>query len=174
VISRPTRFLFSISPELPLTDSELLNCSLATLSLTPAWPFHKSKSNSRYDLRSVDQSLLVSIPIWGPTPDLYYCETVAGWFKWGALSDEKTCVIYDYWRSSPAHSWCVESRGTHDHILFSQIRDSTNLEGQVPVFLSPRKTVAQLCSQALGSLFVVSYYSQGYGGNIRIHLHRFL
>jgi hypothetical protein len=31
-----------------------------------------------------------------------------------------------------------ESRGTHDHILLSQIRDSPNPEGQVPVFISPR------------------------------------
>jgi hypothetical protein len=31
-----------------------------------------------------------------------------------------------------------ESRGTHDHILLSQIRDSPNPEGQVPVFISPK------------------------------------
>jgi hypothetical protein len=31
-----------------------------------------------------------------------------------------------------------ESRGTDDHILLSQIRDSPNLEGQVPVFSLPR------------------------------------
>jgi hypothetical protein len=37
-----------------------------------------------------------------------------------------------------------ESRGTHDHILLSQIRDSPNLEGQVSVFLSPRKKVTRL------------------------------
>jgi hypothetical protein len=30
-----------------------------------------------------------------------------------------------------------ESRGTHDHILLSQIQDSPNLEGQVHVFISP-------------------------------------
>jgi hypothetical protein len=59
-----------------------------------------------------------------------------------------------------------ESRGT-DHILLSQIRDSPNLEGQVPVFISPRDRVAQLYSQALGSLFVASYDSQGYDGGIR-------
>jgi hypothetical protein len=64
-----------------------------------------------------------------------------------------------------------ESRGTHDHILVSQIRDSPNLEGQVPVFISPRNRVAQLYTQALGSLFVVSYCSQGYGGSIRPRLH---
>jgi hypothetical protein len=37
-----------------------------------------------------------------------------------------------------------ESRGTHDHILLSQIRDSSNLERQVPVFTTPRNRVAQI------------------------------
>jgi hypothetical protein len=64
-----------------------------------------------------------------------------------------------------------EFRSTHDHILLSQIRGSPNLEGQVPVFISPRERVAQLYSQALGSLFVASYDSQGYGGDIRPRLH---
>jgi hypothetical protein len=55
-----------------------------------------------------------------------------------------------------------ESRGTLDHILLFQIRDSTNLEGQVPVFISSRKRVARLCPQALGPLSVTSYNTQGY------------
>jgi hypothetical protein len=46
-----------------------------------------------------------------------------------------------------------ESRGTHDHILLSLIRDSRNLEGQVPVFISSRNRLAQLYLQELGSLF---------------------
>jgi hypothetical protein len=37
-----------------------------------------------------------------------------------------------------------ESRGAHDHILLSQIRESSNLEGPVHVFISPRNRVAQL------------------------------
>jgi hypothetical protein len=37
-----------------------------------------------------------------------------------------------------------ESCETYDHILLSQIQDSPNLEGQVPVFISPRNRVAQL------------------------------
>jgi hypothetical protein len=45
-----------------------------------------------------------------------------------------------------------EFRGTHDHILLSQIRDPPNLEGQVPVFIFPRNRVAQLYPQAPGSL----------------------
>jgi hypothetical protein len=53
-----------------------------------------------------------------------------------------------------------ESRGTHDHILLPQIPDSSNLEGQVPVFISPR-------NRAMGFLFVSPYDLQGYSGGIR-------
>jgi hypothetical protein len=60
-----------------------------------------------------------------------------------------------------------ESRGTHDHVLFSQIRDSTNLDDQAPVFVSRRK----LYPQVVGSVFITSYDSQGYGGGIRTRLH---
>jgi hypothetical protein len=49
--------------------------------------------------------------------------------------------------------------------------DSPNLEGQVTVFISPRNRVAQIYPRALGSLSVVSYDSQGYGGGILIRLH---
>jgi hypothetical protein len=41
-----------------------------------------------------------------------------------------------------------ESRGTHDHNLPSQIRDSPDLEGQLPVFISLRNSVARLYPQA--------------------------
>jgi hypothetical protein len=37
-----------------------------------------------------------------------------------------------------------ESPRTHDHILLCQFRDSPNLEGQVPVLISPTNRVAQL------------------------------
>jgi hypothetical protein len=48
--------------------------------------------------------------------------------------------------------------------------DFPNLEGQVPVFISPRNRVAQLYPRALGSLFVASYDSQDYGGGILTRL----
>jgi hypothetical protein len=72
--------------------------------------------------------------------------------------------------ASAVNLW-YKFRGTHDHILLSHIRDSPNLEGQVPVFISPSDSVAQLYPQALGSLFIASYDSQGYGGGIRTRLH---
>jgi hypothetical protein len=50
-----------------------------------------------------------------------------------------------------------ESRGTHDRIL--TVSDS-RLEGQAPIFISPRNKVIQLYPQALGSLFVASNNSK--------------
>jgi hypothetical protein len=85
----------------------------------------------------------------------------------GALHDESTSLIYLYnllslFGPSPAGlmttSYCL-------------ILDSPNLEGQVPVFISPRNRMAQLCPRALGSFFVASYDSQGYGGGILTRLH---
>jgi hypothetical protein len=64
-----------------------------------------------------------------------------------------------------------ESRGTHDHILLSHFRNPLNLEGQVPLFTPARNRFAQLYPQSLGSLFVASYDSQGYGGGIWTRLH---
>jgi hypothetical protein len=63
-----------------------------------------------------------------------------------------------------------ESRGTRERILLSQIWDSPNLDGQVPVFISHGSRVAQLYPQAMGSLLVASYDSQGCGGSIRTRL----
>jgi hypothetical protein len=80
-------------------------------------------------------------------------------------------VIYNCCWSSSAQSLMSEPRGTHDHILLSQIRDSHNLEGQVPVFIYSRNRVSRLYPQALGPFFVASYYSQGYGGGIWPRLH---
>jgi hypothetical protein len=54
-----------------------------------------------------------------------------------------------------------ESCRTHDNILLSQIGDSPNLEGLVPVFISLRHSGAPLYTLALGSLFIASYDSCG-------------
>jgi hypothetical protein len=61
---------------------------------------------------------------------------------WGALSDERTGLPFIM--AAGLDSAVIlrsESRETRDHILLSQIRDSPNLEGQVPVFISPRHWV---------------------------------
>jgi hypothetical protein len=33
-------------------------------------------------------------PICGSRPDIYYCQTVAGLLRWGALSDERTGLSF--------------------------------------------------------------------------------
>jgi hypothetical protein len=87
---------------------------------------------------------------------------------WGALSltRERVCRLQLLLVLSSRVILGSKSRETRDHILLSQIRDSPNLEGQVPVFISPRNRVAQLYPQALGSFFVATYDSRGYGGGI--------
>jgi hypothetical protein len=87
-----------------------------------------------------------------------------------SLTRERVCLLQLLLALASTVILGSESHGTHDHILVSQIRDSPNLEGQIPVFISPRNRVAQLYLHALGSFFVASYYSQGYGGGIRTHL----
>jgi hypothetical protein len=127
----------------------------------------KSKSKSRYDRQSVGQSLLVWRPHLRPKN------------RFWLLSE--SCVFGEA-RGRVCHSQLLlsltsvvilgsESCVTHDHILVPQIRDSPNLEGQVAVFISLRNRVVQLYPQAMGSFFVNSYDSQGYGGGIRSRLH---
>jgi hypothetical protein len=81
----------------------------------------------------------VSSPIWGLRPDFNYFQTVAGLLM-GALSltRERVCRLQLFLVLANAVIRGSESRGTHNHILLSQIRDSRNLECQVPVFISPQ------------------------------------
>jgi hypothetical protein len=89
-----------------------------------------------------------------------------------ALYDERTGLSFTIFAGPRQHSHS-QVRVPRDlyHILVSQIRDSANLEGQVFVFMSHRNKVTQLYPQALGSPFVASSDSQGYGGGIRTRLH---
>jgi hypothetical protein len=74
-----------------------------------------------------------------------------------SLTRERVCRLQLLLVLASAATLWSESRGTRDHILLSQIRDSPNLECHVPVFYSSRNRVAQLYPQALGSIFVASY-----------------
>jgi hypothetical protein len=111
-------------------------------------------------------------PILGPRRDFCYYDTVGGLLRWGTVSDEKTGLLFTITAGPRQRSHSqVRVRGSHDQILLSQIRDSPNLKRQVPIFITPKNRVAQLHPQALSSLFVVSYDSQGYGGGIRTRFH---
>jgi hypothetical protein len=91
---------------------------------------------------------------------------------WFAISNKRTGLSFTLLSVlASAVILGSESRGTHLHILLSLILDSSNLEGQIHVFISPRNRVSRLYSQALGSIFVASYDSQGYGGGIPPRFH---
>jgi hypothetical protein len=75
--------------------------------------------------------------------------------------------------ASPAQSFsCPESREAHDHFPLFQLRDSPNQDTTGPqIYMHPRNRMARLYPQALGSLFVSSWDSQGYGRDIRPRHH---
>jgi hypothetical protein len=79
-------FLFlwvsELFPPLATSFSLLTTATLSWLKI--------NHSKLCYDRRSVDQSVLVSSPIWGSRPDFYYYQTFVGLLMWGDLSDERT------------------------------------------------------------------------------------
>jgi hypothetical protein len=136
----------------------------------------KVKSNSKsklyYDRQTVDQSVLVSGTHLGTATNfsffLKFSLDSCGFAVWR----EDGSVIYCCCWSSPAHSRSgLSPAGLKTLFYCPNSWDSPNLEGQVPVFTSPRYRVAHLYLRALGSLSVASYDSQGYGGGILSRLH---
>jgi hypothetical protein len=60
----------------------------------PSLTHLNSKSESRYDRRSVSHSVLVSSSIWGPRLVFCYCQVVVVLSMWSALSDERTDLSF--------------------------------------------------------------------------------
>jgi hypothetical protein len=88
-LSAATQWLPSMKTPPPPTPSPGGDC-LTTTSDSDS----TVKSKSHYDRRSVGQSVLVSSPIWGPTPDFCYSQTFAVLSMWDDLSDERTGLSF--------------------------------------------------------------------------------
>jgi hypothetical protein len=134
------------------TNQSLLLRLPWTTSVWRILQYSESESDLLYDwMFTANQFVLATSPL-RPTTGIFIFQV-------------NTCGCSPYVTSSLTRGWVCrlqlllilasafilrsESRRTHDHILLSQIRDSTNLEGQVPVFISPRSRVAWLYPQAL-------------------------
>jgi hypothetical protein len=78
-------------------------------------------------------------------------------------------LLYTCFWALPEQSLLGRSPAELTAIFYCINWDSLSLEGQVPVFISPRKMVAQLYPRALGSLFVASYDSLGYRSTVSLH-----
>jgi hypothetical protein len=109
-----------------LTHCHLLPTGHSTGTiLTSNWtPLYSFKSKSHCDWRSVSQYVLVSNPIWGLWPDIYYCLTVTVLFLGApSLTRGRVCGLQLLLLLASAVFVRSESIGTHDHILLSQIWD---------------------------------------------------
>jgi hypothetical protein len=148
----------------PLSCSivSLLSCCIRTVFVLCTRTI-KVRSYFMTDGQSVGMSWYRAL-LWDLWPDITSCQNVAVWnlrsFLWGALSDERTGLQFT------VQSLNGPSRVEPVTILYCLIWDLANLEGQVPIFISPRNKVAQLYPWAVGSLYFISYDSQGYGGGI--------
>jgi hypothetical protein len=95
-------------------------------------------------------------PIWDPRPiflslvrqlRVYYIVAPS-------LTRERVCnLLYNCFWALPEQSLLGRSPTELTTIFYCHIWDSPNLEGQIPVFTSPRNRVVQLYPRTLGSLW---------------------
>jgi hypothetical protein len=99
-------------------------------------------------------------------------KVLSSWCGAPTLTRGRVCNLHVQLLLGLARAVTLGSKSRRSQTIFyCLIWDSPNLEGQVPVFISPRNRVAQLYPRALGFLFIASYDSQGYGGGILTRLH---
>jgi hypothetical protein len=155
--------LHSLIPFLPFL---LTHLRLPTLSIPTTDSLSEAESESLNDWRlTVNQFILATTP-WDSWPPFFFQLNTCSHSLYITFSLTRGWVgrLQLLLALSSAVILRFESRGTHDHILLAQIRDSPNMEDQVPVFITPRNKVARLYPQALVSLSIASYDLQGFGG----------
>jgi hypothetical protein len=161
-------FPFMWVPELSLASATTVSFLItATLNWLPSDSLSNSYlSRSQTYVTTDGQSASLSwcqAPVWGQRPDFYYSQTVTGFSLRGALSSERTCLPFTVATGScqRGHSRVRVPRDSWPYFTVSYSR-----------LLQPGGQGLRIClPQALGSLFVTSYDSQGCDGGIRIRLH---
>jgi hypothetical protein len=134
----------------------------------------KLKLNLICDRHSVGQSVLVSGAHLGPVTNLEisFRQLSVCYFVAPSLTRGRVCnLLYNCFWALPEQSLLGPSPTEHTNIFYCLIWDSTNLEDQVPVFISPRNRVPQLYPRALGSLLSPLTARRDYGGGILTRLH---
>jgi hypothetical protein len=88
------------------------------------------------------------------TLEISFRQLRLGYFVAPSLTRGRVCnLLYNYFWALPEQSLLGGSPAELTAMFYCLIWDSPNLEGQVPVFISPRTRVAQWCPRALGYLF---------------------
>jgi hypothetical protein len=77
-------------------NPQLLNCLLKSLTKDSPTDLNSESESDSYVMTDGQSASLSwkKAPIWGLRPEFYYCQTVAGLLKWGALSDERTGLSF--------------------------------------------------------------------------------
>jgi hypothetical protein len=120
--------------------------------------FHESESESEsellYDCRFTANQFILALSPLRPATSIFFQLNTCGYSLYitSSLTRGWVCRLQLLLVFAKAVIVESESCGTHDHILLSHFRDCPNLDGQVPVFISPRYRVAQLYPQGLGSI----------------------
>jgi hypothetical protein len=112
------------------------------------------KSQLYFCRRPVGQSVRCQAPFWDPWQLILFSfdlQAAACLLLWDSHSVERTDIERFCW-ASPAQS-SGSSPAELSYILLSQNWDSPSLQGQISVFISNRKMVAQLY-QVLGSSYL--------------------
>jgi hypothetical protein len=98
--------------------------------------------------------------ICGDYDQIFISHTVAGVLMWKSTQTRgRVCSLQSLLGLASAVILGSKSRRNNDHILLSQIWESLTLEGQVPVIISPRNRLVQLCSYTQAPSFVDWIYS---------------
>jgi hypothetical protein len=134
---------------------------LLTLTQTPLPPNCQSQSESELlnDWKFTANQFVLAPSLLRPTTRIFIFQlNTCGYSPYvtSSLTRGLVCCLQLLLALASAIILSSESRGTHNHILLFAIRGSPNLEGQVPVFISPRNMVARLYSHALGVLTVLT------------------
>jgi hypothetical protein len=139
---------------------------------------HVMRSKVIYDWQSVGQSVLVSGAHLGPVINFSFslkfsldsCELV---ILSRPLWREDGSVIYSTVASGPcqsSQSWVEVPQNSRPYFTVT-FETPPTWRAWSPYLYPPGNRVAQLYPRALGSFFVTSYDSQGYGGGIVTRLH---
>jgi hypothetical protein len=164
-----TAFTTMYIPQLPcsrpyrlLTVSEILDSSRVwpPLATSQSRPLNQSQIYVTTDGQSVCLSWCQA-PIWIPKNRFLLLSHSCGLVDIGASFLKRGRVCRLQLLLFLASTVVLESRGTHSHILQSHIGGSPNLEAQVSVFISTGKGWSSYTLEALGSILVASYDSQG-------------
>jgi hypothetical protein len=152
--------------------SGALSNNLSSGALSNKWLLLKLKLI--YDRRSFGQSVLVSGSHLEPMTRFLFSvwRLRVSWCVAPSLTRGRVCnLLYNCFWSLPEQSLLGRSPAELTTIFYCLIWDSPNLDGQVPVFISPRNRVAQLYPRALGSLLSPLTTRRDYGGGILTRLH---